>query len=399
MTMMNIALLGNDVHTLALAKAAAAGGGRLVWAHELGERSQAIRTLAPNVLFDDHWESLLDEDLADVVIVARGDDETRAEQLRKLAQIDTVLLISHPVHSSMLLHFELDMIRRETRAVLIPYIPSRWHPAVEHLRQRLASGELGPLEQLLFERSLADRSRVNVQAQFAADVDMIRQFAGELTRLGAMDSATMEFNAMGSAARETNDGGVQADYGNLGIQLFGPSGVLARWSTEPAEEPCGGRLILLCSKGKATLTMPDDSAQWQVAFSQDPSEPQAFDGSGTPQLALAAVAVVLEGRPAPIDWIDAARSVELAETIDLSLRKGRVVVLHLEDFSEEATFKGAMTSLGCGLIMACLAGLIVNSLPLGIDLFQYLPHFLLAMLSLFLAMQLLRFVFPQEDSQ
>ena len=39
---------------------------------------------------------------------------------------------------------------------------------------------------------------------------------------------------------------------------------------------------------------------------------------------------------------------ELAETIDRSLHKGRTIELHYEDYTEEGTFKGTMTSLGCG---------------------------------------------------
>jgi hypothetical protein len=37
-----------------------------------------------------------------------------------------------------------------------------------------------------------------------------------------------------------------------------------------------------------------------------------------------------------------------------SLRKGRTVEIHDEEFSESGTFKGMMTSVGCGLLIAGL---------------------------------------------
>ena len=50
-----------------------------------------------------------------------------------------------------------------------------------------------------------------------------------------------------------------------------------------------------------------------------------------------------------------SRTVELAETIDTSLARGRTIDLHREDFTDIGTFKGTMTSLGCGLLMVGLA--------------------------------------------
>ena len=45
-------------------------------------------------------------------------------------------------------------------------------------------------------------------------------------------------------------------------------------------------------------------------------------------------------------WADAARAVELADTVPRSLAKGRAIDLHQEEFSELGTFRGTMASLG-----------------------------------------------------
>src|SRR5690606_24569760 len=67
------------------------------------------------------WETLLDEGQIDAVVVARGGDaDLRTEQLRKLVQVEKPTLVSHPVVDSMLVYYELDMIRRENDAPLLP---------------------------------------------------------------------------------------------------------------------------------------------------------------------------------------------------------------------------------------------------------------------------------------
>ena len=53
----------------------------------------------------------------------------------------------------------------------------------------------------------------------------------------------------------------------------------------------------------------------------------------------------------PAIWPDAARTIELAETIPRSVKRGRGIDLHQEEFSELGTFRGTMASLGCGIII------------------------------------------------
>ena len=96
---------------------------------------------------------------------------------------------------------------------------------------------------------------------------------------------------------------------------------------------------------------------------------------------------------------DAARAIELAETVPRSLAKGRSIELHQEEFSELGTFRGTMASLGCGLVLAALFVLILATLVGGIAresgwawgerLAGIWPQVVLAVLGLFLALQLL----------
>ena len=122
---MRLALLGLDETTAAIAHAVFSGSGDAIVLACNVDRDRA-KALFPDVTFRlEPWESLLAEGAGllpcDAVLVGRDDDEERRlEQLRRLVQAGMPLLISHPVHHSMLAYYELDMIRRETGAIRAP---------------------------------------------------------------------------------------------------------------------------------------------------------------------------------------------------------------------------------------------------------------------------------------
>ena len=98
-------------------------------------------------------------------------------------------------------------------------------------------------------------------------------------------------------------------------------------------------------------------------------------------------------------WGDAARAIELAETVPRSLARGRAIDLHQEEFTELGTFKGTMASMGCGLVMLALMVLVVATTIGGIadqagwafgeQLMSVWPFLVLAALGVFLAFQVL----------
>jgi predicted dehydrogenase len=327
----------------------------------------------------DAWETLLDEQIVDAVIVARSsDDDRRAEQLRKLIQVGMPLLVSHPVADSMLVYYELDMIRRETGCLLLPYLTARLHPAIHHIIEltgRGAASPFGKIEQVTFERSVAEPTKVEVFRQFARDVDVIRAIAGDMTQLGAMAAG--------------GDGGA---YWGLGVQMSGPQDIVARWSVGSSRSSHGAHLVVRGSHGKAVVDLPS-TQPWTLETTVDGATETKTYADWDPGVAmLAQLDAMLAGAP-PLsaNWVDAARSVELAETIDRSLLKGRTIELYYEDYTEEGTFKGTMTSLGCGLLLIglVLLGAVGIGEQMGLTFVRAWPYLLLGVLGLFLAMQLL----------
>jgi predicted dehydrogenase len=382
---MRIALLGISDETLPLARAILARPDLpLAWASELGEHRTEIARLAPLTTLDEPWETLLGGTSADLVIVSRGpDEELRAEQLRKLIAAGVPLVVEHPIHSSMLIAYELEMIRKEVGSLLVPYDATLYSDAFRLLEQVALSekSSIGAIEQVIVDQRRQNRSPQRVRELFARDALLLRMLCGDLTRLSAMAP---------TAAADP--------YANLGIQLSGPSGALVRWSIGPRDELTGERFTMIGAIGRATLTMPEQG-NWRLEVRSERGDTaQEF---AHPQVAsdeLNRLTHALNRGELEPDWSDASRAIELSDSIDRSLKKSRTVDLYNEDFTEQGTFKGTMTSLGCGLLLISLGVLVVGvaGVTMGIKWATYWPQALFLVLIAFLGLQLLKLVFPDQ---
>jgi predicted dehydrogenase len=335
----------------------------------------------------DAWESLLTGQYADVVVVARSRfEDLRAEQLRKLIQTGVPVLTSQPVQDSMLVYYELDMIRRDTNSLVLPYLPERRHPAVQAVRKMVAQGAdspLGAAQQVIFQRRLRSPDKRGVADQFARDVDIIRAVAGDMTRLGAMAGAQQS-----------------GDYAGLGVQMTGPTGIAARWTVEPLHAEPGGQFSVLGSHGKATIEIRPDESAWSLELTIGVQvDRQTFGDWKAAEDALAQLALAMQGAPVEPDWVDAARAVELAETIERSLQKSRTIDLYYEEYTEQSTFKGLMASVGCGLLIVGLLvmGVVAIGDLMGLPVRKSWAYLLAGGLGFFLLLQLLMLVFHGDS--
>ena len=409
---MKLAILGADADVVDVAQVVAKQRRHTVsWLCETDGKwqndwSAKLWSIAPDSQRLDQWESLLDSRLADGVFVATSDadDERRAEQLRRLVQAGVPILVSHPVVASMLVYYELEMLRSDlatphlrvgldqpelpVRGVIVPVLALRRHPAIAEFAA-LAHGAdhspIGDVEQLVCERHLVTRDRQSVTAQFARDADLMRAICGEFSRLGAMG---------------------QADdpkaFASLSVQLATTTGISARWSIGSAGGEAVDRLVLHGVRGRATLSMPAAPAEWTLVVGDSGGERTlTFPSWSAAAAALDDFEAAIAGRPINPTWLDATKTVEIAETAQRSLKKGRMLDLYREEFNEEGTFKGTMASAGCGLLIVTLVSLVCTLLLLRFDISiaQYWPYLLLAMLAAFLAMQMLVLVLPRRDHQ
>lgn len=388
---LRLAIVGADALTLALARLVLDRTDvEIICVTDQGSAiephlSELQRAVARSAKARDDWEALLDPGYVDGVLIARGNDtERRSDQLRKFAQVAVPVLCSHPVVDDALLMYELDMIRQDTSAVIVPALTDRQHPVIQTLVANLVAGasNLGTVQQCNFERPLTNRDKPSVLHQFAVDVDLLRQFCGELNQVSAMAAA--------------ND---DAAYGNLMVQLNGPQQRIGRWSVlpvDPGTRPAA-RLTIVGSQRQAVVEMPSDDRLWSVSGLELAGIGQPLDWNRHASLLQRFVGQVRRKPPEAdaADLLDAARALELTETIGRSLRRRRTIDLHFEEHSEENTFRSTMAAGGCLLLMLGLVALPILGIAAkaGIPGVGLWPWLMAGAFGLFVLLQLLTLTF------
>ena len=417
---MRWALLGDDDEAIQLALAARQEPDfTSLVAFDIRDAA-SLRHRLPGVELHDDWEQLLSGKIADAVIVGPAvDEERRAEQAVRLAQVGVPMLLVHPLLSTSMTLFQLDMIRAETRAVLMPWADYHGHPALDRLAEWLAgspdegekaiaSRRVDPggrlqgapedgensIEQIAFHRQMADRSRSAVLRAFARDVDLIRHVAGDITRLHAVAAGATSNHAAALAS--------------LSVSLVLRSGGLVRWSVGSAENEPSATLAVVAGQGRAVLEIPEGLGEWRLErATPDGSQQKSFPAWHGERDALARFRAALAGETVRPDWLDSARAVDLAETIHESLRRGRTIDLFNETYSEDASFKGVMGIAGCGLLLFGLFSvMVVAALQMVARQLEWRqaavilgkwPYLLLIVFGIFLLLQLLRFLIPRSS--
>lgn len=409
---MKLALIGPDDESLALVRWGVGYGHQLVAAYDVGSHAGNVQAIAPSARLGDDWESLLLGTQVDAVIVGRGmagtsastgipDDERRAEQLRKLAQAAIPMLVVHPACESII-GFEVEMIRRDSRGVIVPYVPSSRHPALSELSSLISRGSdspLGAVEQIVFERPLASRSRSAVLTAFARDAMIMRQMVGTIRSISATGPALPPGrDPLGPKLQEP------LQLSNLNVHVGGEDGSSVRWSVVPAHSAEAGKITVIGQASTAVLQMPQQG-QWTLHIADIP--PKAWPESSERDAATSFAAfseAIAEGGASDVAWLNACRDQEAAEAIDRSLLRGRTIELFGEDHTEEESFKGVMAMGGCLLLVMALGVLFVATIVEGLRLplrdwvvWKFWPVYLLLPIGVFLLLQLLQLAIKREQ--
>jgi hypothetical protein len=413
---MQLALLGYDEDALRLVTwAVESRQHELVSAYCAASAADELRKLQPTIKLSDDWEELLLGSTADAVIVARGicgtsfvpgSDlrELRADQLRKLAQAAVPMIVVCPACEAIV-GFEIDMIRRDTDGLIIPYVPLGLHPLIDLISQWLlpeAESPIGNVEQIVFEREQADRRRDAVLLRLARDVSLIRELIGTIQSVGASSSLTaVGRDPLGPKPKEP------PSLANLSVHFGGQGSRSARWSISPAADSEMGRLIVIGQQGKAVLTMPA-SGDWQLSIPghESLSEPAYLDDDAAHVFSWLTHALENREFYDPDSWLAACRDQEAVEAVDRSLMRGRTIELFNEEHTEEASFKGVMAMGGCLILVGALAVVLFAAVVEGLHLpmrnwpvWRLWPFYVLAPIAVFLLLQLLSLALKRNDAR
>lgn len=371
---MRIGILGIDPITLELARhlsndSAGQGSGRSPNNHSAsGPSHQPVHPDAPvrpfvlSVICDDAanpwsqqfdcrhlaeslWTALLEDAAVDAVIVGGIDwPERRLEQLKQLLQAEIPVLVSWP-HGDPLTVFELDMVRQSYGGVLTAVTPLSHHPAVEQLavlaqadHSHVGSNEpTVPVEQLVLERRLEDRSQSAVLAQVSEDIDLLRRIVGNLTHVTAA--------------------GVSPDsdsWGNLVLQAQSTRGIPVRWIASHDAPSWCFKLSLIGARGQ--VTWEAETAGRDAKLTSTAAEFQSREWPSWPweRVVLGKFAEAMRGKAADPSWSEVCRCVEVVDATQRSVARGRRIDLTGQTVTEKDTFRGVMSATGCFLLLACI---------------------------------------------
>ena len=329
----------------------------------------------------DDWHRLLAGDEVDAVIVAgrttrsEGDQTSNDEVLKLIVQAGLATIVVHPACDAIVA-YELDMIRSDTGGVLVPYFCGIGHPLLDELRGWVdgsVESPVGRVEQIAAERTLPTEPARPLLDDFVRDVNRIRHILGDVDKVSGLG------NAHAAAGPLT-----------LSVNLTSRSGPLARWTVGTRRDQAFTTFLIDGSRGRAKLIVPDGPSAWRLAIPTDAEpdaepdaapNPAAEDWDG-PRAALDRLYEAVRGpRSGPISpdsssdpkndpkndptWTDACRDLEVADSLTVSLRRGRTIQLHHEEHTEEGSFKGIMAVGGCAMLMVGLLVLVAFAVVEG----------------------------------
>jgi predicted dehydrogenase len=393
---MRFALLGDHRDGVDLACALAASG-----RHEVGLYCGAPAGLAylqrhgvnPRSIGD--LEELLAEPELEAVIVA-GSAAARPAQLRRALQSECHVLCVHPADPSPDVAYEAAMIQADTGRVLLPMLPAALHPGMVRLAElaraeaaRLVELEIWSTEEVLWESASADLK------PGLPGWDILRFVGGEIGEI-YVQSSHAEL-APGEPVLVTG----RFVNGTLLHAVYLPNQAEARLRV--ALVTTTGRVTLDFAHGwpgAARLTLADDAGR---AEAWEPFHPwQALIERFEQAVLAAAVRKPEPGRPddasltkSPplLGWHDELRALELDDAARRSAERGRSNTLDLQEATEEASFKGTMTLVGCSLIWLSVIVLIVSVWV------PWLIWLIVPVFGAFLVMQTLRWVVPAQPEK
>jgi hypothetical protein len=398
---MKFALLDPDDDALALTAALLRDGRNELTLFDSPDETVVaqLESFAPSADRITEWEAVLAGSNDFVLVGTAGPAQRRFEQLRRLLLENVAVIFVHPFGLQTLEYHELDMNRQATNTAIVPYAPLRHHTAascITALSGAAALTELptiGRLEQITIERQARVRSRPAALRHFVRDVGLVLRAVGPCNKVSALGK-------LGDAEHADAAAAMMPEGGHLGVQITTDDDVLIRWSIGTIVDGSGARVTLIGSEGNAVVTMPDD-ADWSLLIRRgDDSETLSFDHDDA--LPADALSDLVKAALTPTDdklWREALADLELVEAVERSMRRARTVELFHEEASEKGTFHGVMSAVGCLLLMLAI-GLAILASMLGwlkLRIANLWPYALLAILVVFLLMQLLKFVFPSED--
>ncbi|HEV3144366.1 MAG TPA: Gfo/Idh/MocA family oxidoreductase [Gemmataceae bacterium] len=335
---MRFALLGDHPDGLEMARSLVATG-----RYELAAVLDApIPEFAPSARPFTDFEEILADPAVELVIVA-GKLTVRGEQLRRALQSERHVLCVHPCADRLDRAYEAALIAEETKKMLLPLLPDSLQPAIVQFAQTLQSKAVGSrrFEWLTWEQRVC--GSLGEERAFGG-WDLLRRLGGEIVEV--------------SGFAEQED--LLRDKPLLATGRFEKGG-LFQIILLPLRKEETTWLTLEVESATVELEKPTDGL-WRVAPSDGssplPSMPAGNRWHGL--LSVFEMALSNPAEPLPLTWDDAIRTMELDDALRQSVEKRRAIPMEYAEVSEQASARGSITLIGCGMIWLMLLAFAVS---------------------------------------
>jgi predicted dehydrogenase len=421
-TQFRFALVGSHPDGLALAGALVESGRHRLLVYTTPVPDEHLRRWGPGAhLVPDLEEVLADPDV-DAVLVA-GSAVNRPTQLRRALQSERHVLCVHSCDQGPDTAYEAAMIRRDTGCVLLPLLPEALHPAVLRLAELCRPGTAGGLGGIrLVELERSSPGAVFLEGGGGRKPalpgwDVLRRLGGEVAEV----TTFAEHEELTPTAPAFVSG--RFEQGGLFRASYLPHQPEARWRLAVSGDDSRAELTFPEGwPGRAVLAWHDEAGKahtetWEpwdpwralvesfesaTAVGQDsnPVRGARQDWNPVPR----SEAVQAQRPPAPaaragrrprlLTWQDEVRCLELDDAARRSAERRRATQLEYPEASEEASFKGTMTLLGCAVLWVVLLLAILSA---------WVPRLgwaILPLLAFFLVLQVfLRLARPPDEGR
>jgi predicted dehydrogenase len=411
---MRFALLGNDPDGLQMTCALVQSGRHLLAAYTTSLAEEVRKRFNADARLVRDTEEVLADPGVGCVVVA-GPATVRAEQLRRVLQSERHALCVRPAELSVENAYEASLMQGDVGRVLLPLMPAALHPGIRRLaafvvREGMAGPEMDTVGLfLLLEVEIEMTGEVLVAPATSRPAlpgwDVLRALGGEIDEVFAF-----------AEQEELRPGGVVLTAGRFA------KGGLFRMTLLPGRPSPGMRFTVVGGRSTAELYLPlgwegpaflswaEPNAErheeswetwdpwpalvevFEAALAGQPPEethvPQMLREAIATAPAAPRAALQVPANKGPLSWQDAVRSRELDDAARRSIARRRASALEYPEATEEASFKGTMTLVGCSIVWIVLLLVFVSAwVPAA-------KYVIVILLVVFLVLQLLRYALP-----
>lgn len=417
---MRFALLGDHPDGLDAARALHESG-----RHELAVYSgppagmEYLRRWGLEIASVGDLEEILADPRVDLLLVASS-PALRPAQLRRALQSERHVLCVHPADHNPDLAYEAALMARDTGKILLPLIVEALHPAFRRFTELARGAQPASSPSADFKRVEPGPAREGL-----ATLPLLRApRVGPACPLGAPQLLTFQRMLPGPLTGEETDriaglpgwdvlrllGGEVAEVMALSpgeelerdrpLLITGRflDGLMFQGSLLPGRVEPSLMIHLQGSQGEIRLEFPTGwPGEARLTYRDQEGQEQAEEWEAwNPWPALVEVLDQRLGKKnrepgreeSSLSWNDAIRALELDDAARRGVARRRASTLDHQEVTEEATFKGAMTLVGCGLLWISLMLLILSVWV------PWLGWFILPVFGVFLMMQLLGWAVP-----